>query len=77
MVQIQNIKALCVGVKPPVVRQSLLTQVAPTIGFYNIVSPGPDFIEAKSKQYRIRNLNKIIKSRQRVKLLDLVGNNES
>jgi len=42
--------ALCDGVKPPVVRQSLLAVTAPSIGFFDTVNP--------VLIYRVQNKNR-------------------
>jgi hypothetical protein len=45
----------------------------PDTEFYNLFFSGADYIELKSKMYRVENLEATIKSTQRVKLHDVVG----
>lgn len=74
MVQIQNISGYKTALLSGEIQRRetvVLRACKPDIGFYNLFFPVADYIEPESKMYRVRNLNKITKSMQRVQLLDI------
>jgi len=75
MLQITQIMPY-VPVENPAVRLAFVLSNTPDIGFYNLFFPLANYIEPESKMYRVENLDAIIKSWQRLKLGDQVGNKQ-
>ena len=69
----RDIRLLCDGVKPPVVRQSFVPKQAPSIGVLMYPPQCLIILRQKQRTNRVRNLEVINKSMQRVKLHDMVG----